>query len=460
MALSAWTEAQRTVIGSLMLEPDITAGEIFQRARPEHFGDAALRHVFEAARKLWEDNRPIDPVTVAAACGTEDYSKLIATCMQATPSAMNFRAWLEICQSSARLSALQTEAMKIVSAEVTEESAMAAYERMGEMLRGTEDVEDLSLTELIGDYLDRMRNSTPPDYLHWGMPKLDQTLAVSPGTFVILAADSSVGKTALALQFAYHMATTGKRVGFFSIETGKESLADRLMAERQVAGIPLPVTKKKALAEDDFRRAGDAGMRSDGIPLRIIRKADTLTAIRSRTLMRKFDVIFIDYVQLIDAPGEERWNIVTDISIGLHRMAQQLGVTVIGLSQITPADKKTRQAPTKDDLRESRQLKHDAEAILILSLSQDPDDPANTRILDVAKNKDGQCGKFKLRFEPQHMTFTELVTLDSLRAEGNAVKTQRLSEGKKKAQQDRAKAAPKQSDGLVELPDGEEDLPF
>jgi replicative DNA helicase len=461
MALTAWTEAQRALIGSLMLDPDLVSGELFQSAQSAHFGDPALRHIFEAARELWEANKPIDPVTVAAACGSEDYSKLIGECMKATPTAVNYRAWIDICRSRSRIAALQAEAMKIVSAEVTEAGAMAAYERMGELLRGTEDVEDLSLTELIGDYLDRMNDSTPPNYLSWGMEKLDKVLAVSPGKFVILAADSSVGKTALALQFAYHIAASGKRVGFFSIETDKESLTDRLMAERQIAGIPLPSTKAKTLTEDDLQRAGAAGMKSDRVPLRILRKADTLQAIRARTLMRKFDVIFIDYVQLIDAPGQERWDIVTGISMSLHRMAQQLGVTVVGLSQITPAAKGSKQAPTKDDLRESRQLKQDADVIMILSPSTDEGDPENTRILDVAKNKDGRCGKIKLRFEPQHMTFTELITISGLRAEGQAIKNQRISEGKKAIRKDNAKAAPTaQPPKLEELDDDEEEIPF
>lgn len=464
MALTGWTEAQRAVIGSLLLAPELCAGEVFQSALPAHFGDAALRHVFEAARGLWEADKPIDAVTVAAACGSEDYSKLIRDCMLATPTAVNCRAWLDICRSSARISALQNEAVKIISDTVTEAGALAAYERMGELLRGTEGVEDLSLTELIGDYLDRMRDTTPPDYLSWGMEKLDQVLSVSPGKFVILAADSSVGKTALALQFAYHIASQGKRVGFFSIETDKESLADRLMAERQVAGIPLPTTKARKLTADDFQRAGEAGMRSDSVPLRIIRKADTLPAIRARTVMQKFDVIFIDYVQLIDAPGQERWDVVTGISMSLHRMAQQLGVTVVGLSQITPAQKGGKQAPTKDDLRESRQLKQDADVIMILSPSTDEADPENTRILDVAKNKDGRVGKIKLRFEPQHMTFQELITLSGLRAEGQQIKNQRISEGKQKLREKIAGAG-KTGDAVpqaatLEEVDDDEEVPF
>jgi replicative DNA helicase len=88
----------------------------------------------------------------------------------------------------------------------------------------------------------------------------------------------------------------------------------------------------------------------------------------------------------------------------LHRMAQSLGVTVIGLSQVTPPDKTGNRHLTMDDLRESRQLKHDADVILILELC---DEFPNGRSLTIAKNKDGKRNKgMKLNFDPEHMTFS------------------------------------------------------
>ena len=469
MALTAaWKEAQRAVIGSLMLAPDVCAGEVFQKALPEHFGDAALRHVFEAARSLWERNKPIDPVTVAAASGADEYTKLIADCMRSTPTSENVSAWLEILRSKARISALQSEALKIVAEDVSEEQALAAYERMGELLRGMGHAEHLTLEQLICDYLDRMHDPTPPDYLKWGIEKIDRFLNVSPGMFVILAADSSVGKTALALQFGVHIATTGKRVGFISIETVKESLEDRLMAEKQLAGIPLPSTKRKQLTESHFVEAGKVGMRAASIPFCIDRHITTLQGIRSVILMHRYEVVFVDYVQLIEIPGRERWEIVTDISMGLHRMAQELGVTIVGLSQITPPSKtqgKKAGRPTKDDLRESKQLKQDAEVIMILSPSTDEGDPQNTRILEVAKNKDNRCGAIKLRFEPELMTFSELITISGMRAEGQAIKNQRISEGKRAIREEnsRAEAALEntKSGELTELPEDDDTyIPF
>ena len=424
MDLKAWTDAQRAVIGSLLLEPDRLAGEVFQKARPKHFQDAAMRHLFEAARRIWEQNRPLDPVTLAAEAG-DDYTKTIAECMQVTPTAANCMAYLEICRDASTLSALQAEALAIINAETTA-SAMAAYERLGETLQRSGGVEHMSMAELVSDYLDRMHDATPPNYLRWGLDALDAALYVSPGQFGVIAADSSSGKTALALQFAYYQAEKGKRVGFISLETPWESLGSRLMAERQVAGIPLPATHRKQLSEEDWRRAGEAGMKASEIDLHLFRNCFTLPEIRSVILQWRLDVVFIDYVQLVQAEGRERWDIVTNISMGLHRMAQQLGTVVIGLSQITPAAKGAKQTPTKDDLRESRQLKQDADFILMLYPDPDDDAPPNGRVLEIAKNKDGRLARMHLNFEPAQMTFSyQAPSVSAMRSEGQAIKNRK-----------------------------------
>ena len=446
MDLTAWKRAQESVIGALLIDPDYSAGLIFQSARPSHFGETELRHVFEAAREIWNANRKLDPITILDRAGSE-YEQLLRDCMINTPTARNLPAWLEICQDSARLTAMQAEALAIVNADRADDAA-AAWERMGTMLQDADQGEDLSLGELIGDYCDRMQDKRPVRYLNWGIESLDRDLYVSGGQFGVIAADSSVGKTALALQFAYHMAADGHRVGFFSLETPKENLEDRLLAQYQVAGIPLPSTKRKKLTEEDLRAAGEAGMRSDQIYLRILRNYETLERIRAKTIQRRFDVIYIDYVQLIDAPGRERWDIVTNISMGLHRMAQQLGITVIGLSQITPAVK-GQKAPTKDDLRESRQLKQDADFILLLYPDTEEEAPPNARVLEIAKNKDGRCARLRMDFEPEHMTFKyHAKTMPEIWSEGRAVKAAQRAKKPKAGE-------------LVELPPGKgDDLPF
>ncbi|MDO4989323.1 MAG: DnaB-like helicase C-terminal domain-containing protein [Eubacteriales bacterium] len=396
---AAWDAAQASVIGALLIWPEETAGMIFQQARASYFGTASYRHVFEAAHGLWENRKPIDVVTVLAAAGDE-YKQTMADCMEATPTGTNLQEYLHILRDEARLSALQDAAAGIVWAH-SEAEAVAAYEECGRLLRDTDMIEDLSWTDLISDYLDRMNSQEPADYLDWGIKPLNDVMFVSPGKFVVLAADSSVGKTALALQLAYHIAATGKKVLFFSLETDKESLEDRLMAEKQVAGIDMNRTKLRALTTEDYLRATDAGQRSNSIPLRVIRHADSIAQIRNRTVMHKADVIFIDYLQIIEESGERRWDVVTKISMALHRMAQQLGTVVVALSQVTPPDSGSL---TMNDLRESKQIKHDADFVLMM---ENDNTFPSARKLTIAKNKDGKRNqRLLLSFDPVHMTFS------------------------------------------------------
>ena len=137
MDLSLWQDAQRAVIGSLLIDPDHVAGLVFSQARAEHFSDPALRHVFEAAREIWQKQKPVDAVTVAAAAGG-DYRELIADCMRETPTAAYVESYLALSRDAAKLRAIQTAAMEIAGATDLAQAA-AAYEALGGRLRDLDD---------------------------------------------------------------------------------------------------------------------------------------------------------------------------------------------------------------------------------------------------------------------------------------------------------------------------------
>lgn len=282
-----------------------------------------------------------------------------------------------------------------------------------------------SYGQMLHDFLDRQADRSPPRHLRWGFRPLDKLLTVSPGRFIILGADSSVGKTAFALQLARSMAGEGQRVGFFSFETSCEDAMDRIVANR--AEVPLPRTKQKALSTEDYRRVTAEADDYHKLPLEIVEAAGcTVEELRSLTLAGRYEIIFIDYVQLIPARGSERWQVVTEVSMALHTMAQQLGVTVIALSQVTPpeADKNgKRRMLAKGDLRESRQLINDADVILMMDL-ENPALRDSRRVLMIDKNKDGPVGKLYLNFEPEHMRFSV-----STKAPGRKAAMQELKEG-------------------------------
>lgn len=398
----AYREAQRSVIGSLVIDPGNTLGPVMDTVNPEHF-EGEYRTVFEAIRRCWLEQRPVDPVTVAAECG-DGYVPLIRECMQLTPTAVNAEIYAKLVRQHSRLLTLRSTGAQLAGA-VDEEDARRTLARAEELLSERDRQRVYSIQDLLGSFYMRM-SGPKPKYLPWGIRALDEKLTAELGDLVILGADSSVGKTALATQFAWHMAARGYRVGFFSLETNAGKLTSRIVAQR--SDLDMGAIKQADYADGDYRKVLELAKAAGGVHLEIV-EASGFTAedIRSCVVARRHQVIFIDYVQLVQGAGKDRPEIVTNASIALHTMAQDLGVTVVALSQITPADKskKARQAPGKEDLRESRQLIHDADIILMMSL-QNAGDPSGLRWLNCAKNKEGELPSVCLKFDPEHMNFT------------------------------------------------------
>ena len=403
---SAWYSAQRAVLGDLLVFPEDVAAGLFHRLKAEDFSDPALRNVFQAARDLWLQQRPVDPVTVQAALGSE-YDNMLKDLILMTATSTNWEAYCEIVSKEARLSRIHALALRIATSPDLDETRTLLSDAAAQLAEQSR-TRAKTYTELISDYLDRQNDPRPPQYLDWGIEALNKQLSISPGRFIVLGADSSVGKTALALQLGINIAKTGRRVGFFSYETSHADAADRILAN--TADVAMVRTKRKILRETDYRAVMEEGQASAEVPFTLEESADcTVDDLRALTLAGRYEVIFIDYVQLVPTQQQERWQAVTEVSMGLHRMAQSLGVTVIALSQVTPPEKpkgKGRRRPIgREDLRESRQLLHDAEAILILDL-EDPEDFQGLRSLRIAKNKDGPLGYILLQFDPYHMRFS------------------------------------------------------
>ena len=453
--------AQAGVIGSLLVAPTL-AGEIFPRVQAEDFSDTALRTLFAALRELWLEQKAIDPVILLDRVGAA-YTETVEAAMKATPSSAAWADYCEIVRSQAQLRGLQAAALRILESGSAEDARRALRDAEG-LIADRESARIHSYREMAQDFLARMDDKKDPDYLDFGFPQLNAQLSISQGRFVVLAAESSVGKTALALQLGLGIARRGKRVGFFSLETSAPDAMDRIVA--QTAEVPLPAIKHKRIGDDYARAITGELEKSYELPFELIEAAGSSVAdLRALTLAQRYEVIFVDYVQLLQAEGESPAQQVRAISMDLHRMSQQLGVTVIGLSQVTPPPKDAkgrRPELSKENLRESHQLIHDAEAILILDLT-DLKDYGSTRVLKVDKNKDGPCCRMLLRFDARHMRFVYQPPVrdpeDIAAAERAAVKDRNREERNEKNTQKRREREAQES-AFREMEGGEEELPF
>lgn len=400
----AYFDAQAAVLGSMLLS-DVAAAQIVRDLQPEDFGNATFRTLYTAAREIILSGDPLDPVTLLAKAG-KSYEATVVSIMETTPTAANFKAYCEIVTQQAALGRIQAAAMEIINAEGAEEArgllakASAAALSVGRVQSG-------ALSETLGSLYMDLNDGRRPDYLSWGIRQLDKKLLALPGSFIFIAARPSAGKTALALQLALHIAKT-KRVGFYSLETGSRQLTQRIAAS--ISGVDLAAIKSGTLAPLELEKFSQAASTASSLSLDIIEAAGmSAQDIEAYALSKRHEVVFIDYVQIVDVASDRRSGTrqeeMASVSRSLHAFAQRSGTTVIALAQLSRQDSGgVIRAPQLSDLRESGQFEQDADAVLFIYLT-DPQDYKSTRKLKIGKNKDGELGEFEMIFDGPHQRF-------------------------------------------------------
>ena len=394
-------QAEGAVIGSMLIDESCVP-DVMLKVVPEHFIHSEYRHMFEAIRGLWQARQPIDPVTVEDVVGFQ-YHKLIAELMMITPTAANVLKYAEILRCDSQLHQIRQLALELSEADQMDDVRKIS-EQIYQLLSDRQDLQITTWQDGLKDFFDRQSDPTPPQFLPWGIPAMDENLTAELGDFVIIGATPSSGKTALALQFAMHMASKGYRVGFFSFETKDKKLVDRIVAQQ--SSVTLSQIKHKQIRDDGWDHIAKTVAPTGAYPLEIIRAAGmTVADIQSITMSHRYQIVVVDYIQLVRSSGynRNRTDEVTRISLSLHEMCGRLNVCVIGLSQLSRPDKTAKpRDPTMSDLRESGQLEQDAEIIMLLNSVAMPE-----RKLIVDKNKDGEPADVPLAFDAQHVRFVQ-----------------------------------------------------
>ncbi len=395
---------QVSVIGSMLID-ERCIGPVLALLQPEDFLSEPHRRLFLVIRKLFTAGATVDPVTVLdglKADNSADWYKLIRQSMDETPTAANVAEYAAILREQARLHRIQLLGGELLAARDLD-AAQSCIAKLNAQQVDRPRVRTINMAQGIADFIER--HSTKQTYLPWGFHELDSRLYVGPGKFIIIGGYASHGKTALALSSAWTMSEK-YRVGFFSLETDDGTLMDRLVA--RVAQISMQRIKRSELTEEDYKTVAALSGEMAKHKLEItLASGWTVSDIFSMAQSRRYDVIFVDYIQLIRGDRTRgRVEEVTGISIDLHTMAQATGITVVGLSQLSRQEKggKERRAPRMSDLRESGQLEQDADVIMMV-YREKPDVADSRRVLSIEKNKEGETGVVYLHFDGATQTF-------------------------------------------------------
>lgn len=388
--------AEQAVIGAMLIDAGCVP-DVLDRLRADEFYNQLHRAFFEAARTLLLAGKPVDAVTVLNELRERGYTQddlpgYTAELMRNTPTAANVLEYAGIVHERAKLRGMQAAAYEVLNAANLDE-ASAALSKAAALLAENRHGRTISLQDAVQDFFARLnrQGERRTEFVDWGIEYLTDNLDTELGDFVVLGGYPSAGKTLLALQCARKMAER-YRVGFFSLETGARRLTNRIMSA--ASGVALRDIKHNRLGAPEYRALSGAGEALWPLQLTIEESAGCdVSDIRARTLAGRYQVIFVDYLQLVDERGATRYETVTEISRKLHTMAGELGVLVVALAQLTRPEKSGRDGkpipPGMSSIRESGQVEQDAEAILIL-YKQNPNERISPRVLKIAKNKEGE----------------------------------------------------------------------
>jgi len=252
-----------------------------------------------------------------------------------------------------------------------------------------------------------------------GFNDLDHKLAGwQKSDLIILAARPSMGKTTLALDFARHAALSGVPVGIFSLEMSKEQLVDRLLAAHAHVDLwRMRTGKLKTEGEfDDFARLGHAMGELSEAPI-YIDDAASNNVMGVRAMARRLQaehglgLLIIDYLQLMESNRykDNRVQEVSDISRGLKKLAIELNVPILALSQLSRAiELRADQRPKLSDLRESGSIEQDADVVMFIHREKADDEEMRNEVYDIGllieKHRNGPTGEVPLRFHARYVT--------------------------------------------------------
>ncbi len=440
-----WSEeAEISVLGGMLIDGDAVARAV-ELVDDAAFYKEANRRLFRAMARLYNRGEVIDPVTLTdelksagelEAAGGMSY---VAQLVDAVPTAANIEYHCRILRDKSTLRRLIEAATDIVRdafeapAGEVDETLDRAEQRVFEIAQSAQRAGFVWIKEILWPAFERIEELQRSPGAVTGVPTgfsdLDHlTAGFQPSDLIILAGRPSMGKTALALNFAQHAAIEAEvPVAIFSLEMAKESLVQRLLcAEGRVDSSRL---RRGTLQDDEYARLATAAGHLNTAPIWIDDSA-AISALELRAKARRLraevdlGLIIVDYLQLMAGPrnAENRQQEISSISRALKAVAKELNVPVLALSQLSRApEQRTDHRPVLADLRESGAIEQDADLVLFVfreevyksreDLQADPGLEGKSDLI-IGKQRNGPTGEIPLFFHKSYTLFDSLSRRD------------------------------------------------
>ncbi len=430
------------VLGAMLIEKEVI-GTVTEILQPKHFYSDIHRRIYEAITDLYNRNQPVDIVTLSEVLKKNNKleelggQKYLSDLMEKVSTAAHTQAYAQLVKEKSLLRDLIRVSTSVIeksfgNSEEVEDILDYAQEQIISVAETSTDHGFSSAQDLAHEVLERLEKAHGEKSNITGVPtgfhRLDDmTAGLQKSDLIILAARPSQGKTAMALNMAYHAAVddTSKPqipVAIFSLEMDKHAIFQRMLCA--AAGADLAKVRKGFFPREVWSDLTRFSAKIAGAPLWIddspglnildirarVRKLQSQLKAQNKTL----GLIIIDYLQLIRGTGrlESRQQEVSEISRLLKDLARSMKVPVLALSQLNRKSMDQARAgnrPQLSDLRESGSLEQDADVVGLIHREETykQDDPTlkNQATLIIAKQRNGPVGDVPLYFRPELTRF-------------------------------------------------------
>ena len=424
-------EAEQSVLGSVLIDSRCVA-DIIGILRPEDFYLQQNREIYEAIYAMFNFSQTIDPVTVLEKLRELGYYRdnsrdYVLQLMDITPTAANAVRYANIVRDKAMLRGLAQAAAEITEtvqeqvgtpAEMLEAAEKKIYAlRKGERGDSLEHVGTVMLK--VFEHLTELSQSDSAiPGLSTGLRDLDTKInGLNKSDLILVAARPAMGKSAFALNIATNVAKKyNKTVAIFNLEMSREQLAMRLLANESFIELQRLATGK--LSEEEWTKLGMGASALSQTDIRIDDNP-SVTVAEINAKCRRLDnlgLVIIDYLQLMMGSGygkggDNRVQVVGEISRALKIMAKELNVPVVCLSQLSRAvESRTDKRPILSDLRESGAIEQDADSVMFLYRDEYYNENTEEKGIAeciVAKNRHGETGTVKMQWIGQYQMFSD-----------------------------------------------------
>lgn len=414
-------EIEKSILSTAILYEDLRY-LIFGELQEEYFTNE-FKTIFKEMQKLYRQKQDIDPVVILSNLG-QAYTEVIANLSDVNFIKPNIEQYIKILKDnySSNMAISHTEKLlvNLKGKKISLDEAQNKYVEISKFFNISDNQhKSYSMTETMNEAFESYY--AKENYYRTGFSKIDETMLISPGDYIIIGGKSHSGKTTFATNIMANMAERNK-VLFFSIETNKTKIGNKFISSK--GKIELEKINKKLLSEEEEKRFLSTSSKLMKLDLEIVEAGGmTLNQMFVKALQRQAEIIFIDHLQLVTLNSNGKnlsmYERITKISNELHSFAQQNKITVFALSQLRRAEQGRKvQEPTMSDLRESGAIEADADGIFLLydpvtALSEEEQAEQRKnfskqkRDLIIAKNKEGRTGKIYLNFYGNIQTFKE-----------------------------------------------------